>query len=57
MDIFFRSSCEAPSQARVVLKLQTNKVDISAVVLQQLPTHKFYLLMGYGETLLSHFYK
>ncbi|KAB0396189.1 hypothetical protein E2I00_013323, partial [Balaenoptera physalus] len=36
---------------------QANQVGICALVLRQLPTHRFSFLVGYGETLLSHFYK
>jgi small subunit ribosomal protein S24 len=42
---------------QLVLKRRANQVDICAVVLRQLPAHKFYFLVGYSETLLSHFYK
>uniref|UniRef100_A0A8C5K824 Mitochondrial ribosomal protein S24 n=1 Tax=Jaculus jaculus TaxID=51337 RepID=A0A8C5K824_JACJA len=41
----------------VVLKRRANQLDICALVLRQLPAHKFYFLVGYSETLLSHFYK
>ncbi|XP_048202305.1 28S ribosomal protein S24, mitochondrial-like [Perognathus longimembris pacificus] len=42
---------------QIVLKRQANQVEICALVLRQLPAHKFYFLIGYTETLLSHFYK
>lgn len=42
---------------QVVLKRRANQVDICALVLRQLPAHKFYFLVGYSETLLGHFYK
>lgn len=42
---------------QIVLKRRANQVDICAVVLRQLPAHKFYFLVGYSETLLSHLYK
>ncbi|XP_048195254.1 28S ribosomal protein S24, mitochondrial isoform X1 [Perognathus longimembris pacificus] len=42
---------------QIVLKRRANQVEICALVLRQLPAHKFYFLIGYTETLLSHFYK
>ncbi|XP_053767753.1 small ribosomal subunit protein uS3m [Desmodus rotundus] len=42
---------------QLVLKRRANQVEICALVLRQLPAHKFYFLVGYSETLLSHFYK
>ncbi|XP_057387628.1 28S ribosomal protein S24, mitochondrial [Balaenoptera acutorostrata] len=60
-DIFFRKfmlgtfpGCLAD---KLVLKRRANQVEICALVLRQLPAHKFYVLVGYSETLLSHFYK
>ncbi|XP_037013834.2 28S ribosomal protein S24, mitochondrial-like [Artibeus jamaicensis] len=41
----------------LVLKRRANQVEICALVLRQLPAHKFYFLVGYSETLLSHFCK
>ena len=41
---------------QLILKRQANQVEICALVLRQLPAHKFYFLVGYSETLLSHFY-
>nr|XP_058937564.1 small ribosomal subunit protein uS3m-like [Kogia breviceps] len=40
---------------RLILKHQANQVEICALVLRQLPAHRFYFLVGYGESLLSHF--
>ncbi|XP_010596569.1 small ribosomal subunit protein uS3m [Loxodonta africana] len=42
---------------QVILKRRANQLEICALVLRQLPAHKFYFLVGYSETLLSHFYK
>ncbi|XP_069915978.1 small ribosomal subunit protein uS3m [Oryctolagus cuniculus] len=42
---------------QLVLKRRANQVEICALVLRQLPAHKFYFLVGYSETLLSHFCK
>nr|XP_010967356.1 28S ribosomal protein S24, mitochondrial [Camelus bactrianus] len=42
---------------QLVLKRRANQLEICALVLRQLPAHKFYFLVGYSETLLSHFYK
>ncbi|ELK25157.1 28S ribosomal protein S24, mitochondrial [Myotis davidii] len=42
---------------QLVLKRRANQVEICALVLRQLPAHKFYFLVGYSETLLSYFYK
>ncbi|XP_072811624.1 small ribosomal subunit protein uS3m-like [Vicugna pacos] len=42
---------------QLVLKRWANQLEICALVLRQLPAHKFYFLVGYSETLLSHFYK
>lgn len=42
---------------QIILKRRANQVEICALVLRQLPAHKFYFLVGYSETLLSHFYK
>ncbi|KAB0401253.1 hypothetical protein E2I00_008537, partial [Balaenoptera physalus] len=60
-DVFFRKfmlgtfpGCLAD---QLVLKRRANQVEICALVLRQLPAHKFYFLVGYSETLLSHFYK
>ncbi|XP_037693753.1 28S ribosomal protein S24, mitochondrial-like, partial [Choloepus didactylus] len=33
------------------------QVEICALMLRQLPSHKYYFLVGYSEILLSHFYK
>uniref|UniRef100_A0A8C6BZG6 Uncharacterized protein n=1 Tax=Monodon monoceros TaxID=40151 RepID=A0A8C6BZG6_MONMO len=35
---------------QLILKRQINQVEICALVLRQLPVHRFYLLVGYGET-------
>ncbi|XP_072619181.1 small ribosomal subunit protein uS3m isoform X1 [Vulpes vulpes] len=42
---------------QLILKRRANQLQICALVLRQLPAHKFYFLVGYSETLLSHFYK
>ncbi|XP_075414194.1 small ribosomal subunit protein uS3m [Tenrec ecaudatus] len=42
---------------QLVIKRRANQVEICALVLRQLPGHKFYFLVGYSEALLSHFYK
>ncbi|XP_036383759.1 28S ribosomal protein S24, mitochondrial [Megalops cyprinoides] len=41
----------------VVVKRRGNMLVICALLLQKLPPQKFYFLIGYTETLLSHFYK
>uniref|UniRef100_A0A8B9PDX3 Mitochondrial ribosomal protein S24 n=1 Tax=Apteryx owenii TaxID=8824 RepID=A0A8B9PDX3_APTOW len=41
----------------VVLKRRANLLVICLVVLQNLAPSKLYFLIGYSETLLSHFYK
>ncbi|XP_058864497.1 small ribosomal subunit protein uS3mA-like isoform X1 [Acipenser ruthenus] len=41
----------------VVIKRRGNVLVVCAVFLQRLPPQKFYFLLGYSETLLSHFYK
>ncbi|KAG7480798.1 hypothetical protein MATL_G00060140 [Megalops atlanticus] len=41
----------------VVIKRRGNTLVICALLLQKLPPQKFYFLIGYTETLLSHFYK
>ncbi|XP_053464413.1 28S ribosomal protein S24, mitochondrial [Nycticebus coucang] len=60
-DVFFRKfmlgtfpGCLAD---QLVLKRRANQVEICAVVLRNLPAHKYYFLVGYSETLLSYFYK
>uniref|UniRef100_A0A8C0HXN0 28S ribosomal protein S24, mitochondrial n=1 Tax=Balaenoptera musculus TaxID=9771 RepID=A0A8C0HXN0_BALMU len=45
------------SPDQLILKRQANQVEICALVLRQLPAHRFSFLVGYGDTLLSHFYK
>lgn len=42
---------------QLIIKRRANQLDICALVLRQLPVHKSYFLVGYSETLLSHFYK
>ncbi|KAL0618986.1 28S ribosomal protein S24, mitochondrial [Plecturocebus cupreus] len=42
---------------QLVIKRRANQLEICALVLRQLPAHKFYFLVGYSETLLSHFFK
>lgn len=41
----------------IVIKRRGNLIVICCVMLQKLPPQKFYFLIGYSETLLSHFYK
>ncbi|XP_061603914.1 small ribosomal subunit protein uS3m [Phyllopteryx taeniolatus] len=41
----------------VVIKRRGNLLIVCALVLQKLPPQKFYFLIGYAESLLSHFYK
>ncbi|XP_045654564.1 28S ribosomal protein S24, mitochondrial-like [Ursus americanus] len=40
-----------------ILKRRAHQLEVSALVLRQLPAHKFHLLVGYSETLLSPCYK
>ncbi|EFB29988.1 hypothetical protein PANDA_016134, partial [Ailuropoda melanoleuca] len=37
----------------LILKRQAHQLEVCALVLRQLPAHKFHLLVGYSETLLS----
>lgn len=41
----------------IVIKRRGNMLIICALMLQRLPPQKFYFLIGYSESLLSHFYK
>ncbi|XP_067430813.1 small ribosomal subunit protein uS3m [Thunnus thynnus] len=41
----------------VVIKRRGNMLTVCALMLQKLPPQKFYFLIGYSESLLSHFYK
>ncbi|KAJ7988280.1 hypothetical protein DPEC_G00321940 [Dallia pectoralis] len=41
----------------IVLKRRGNMLVVCALMLQRHPPQKFYFLIGYTETLLSHFYK
>ncbi|XP_055518090.1 28S ribosomal protein S24, mitochondrial [Leucoraja erinacea] len=41
----------------VVLKRRANTIIICAIFIQKLPPQKFYFLIGYTESLLSHLYK
>ncbi|XP_061656948.1 small ribosomal subunit protein uS3m isoform X2 [Syngnathoides biaculeatus] len=41
----------------VVIKRRANLLTVCVVALQKLPPQKFYFLIGYAESLLSHFYK
>ncbi|KAL2099788.1 hypothetical protein ACEWY4_004182 [Coilia grayii] len=41
----------------LVIKRRGNIIVICALMVQKLPPQKFYFLIGYTETLLSHFYK
>lgn len=40
-----------------MLKRRANTVIICALLIQSLPPHKIYFLVGYTEMLLSFFYK
>ncbi|XP_035481682.1 28S ribosomal protein S24, mitochondrial isoform X1 [Scophthalmus maximus] len=41
----------------IVIKRRGNLLIVCALMLQQLPPMKFYFLIGYTESILSHFYK
>ncbi|KAE8285447.1 28S ribosomal protein S24, mitochondrial [Larimichthys crocea] len=41
----------------IVIKRRGNLLVVCALMLQKLPPQKFYFLIGYSESLLSHFYK
>ncbi|XP_019712007.1 small ribosomal subunit protein uS3m [Hippocampus comes] len=41
----------------LVIKRSGNVLTVCALMLQKMPPHKFYFLIGYTESLLSHFYK
>uniref|UniRef100_A0A672I0Y9 Mitochondrial ribosomal protein S24 n=1 Tax=Salarias fasciatus TaxID=181472 RepID=A0A672I0Y9_SALFA len=41
----------------VVLKRRGNVLVVCALMIQKLPPQKFYFLIGYTQSLLSHFYK
>ncbi|XP_020787635.1 28S ribosomal protein S24, mitochondrial [Boleophthalmus pectinirostris] len=41
----------------IVIKRRGNVLIVCALMLQKLPPQKFYFLIGYSESLLSHFYK
>ncbi|XP_070706314.1 small ribosomal subunit protein uS3m [Pempheris klunzingeri] len=41
----------------IVIKRRGNVLLVCALMLQKLPPGKFYFLIGYSESLLSHFYK
>lgn len=41
----------------VVIKRRGNVLVVCAIMLQKLQPQKFYFLIGYSESLLSHFYK
>lgn len=41
----------------IVIKRRGNMLIVCALMLQKLPPQKFYFLIGYSESLLSHFYK
>ncbi|CAJ1070021.1 S ribosomal protein S24%2C mitochondrial [Xyrichtys novacula] len=41
----------------IVIKRRGNVLIVCAFMLQKLPPQKFYFLIGYSESLLSHFYK
>ena len=41
----------------IVIKRRGNLLIVCALMLQKFPPQKFYFLIGYTESLLSHFYK
>uniref|UniRef100_A0A8C6TP68 Mitochondrial ribosomal protein S24 n=1 Tax=Neogobius melanostomus TaxID=47308 RepID=A0A8C6TP68_9GOBI len=41
----------------IVIKRLGNLLIVCALMIQKLPPYKFYFLIGYSESLLSHFYK
>ncbi|XP_031143818.1 28S ribosomal protein S24, mitochondrial [Sander lucioperca] len=41
----------------IVIKRRGNVLIVCALMLQKLPPQKFYFLIGYSESLLSHLYK
>lgn len=41
----------------IVIKRRGNILIVCALMLQKLPPHKMYFLIGYSESLLSHLYK
>lgn len=41
----------------LVIKRRGNLLTVCGLMLQKMPPHKFYFLIGYTESLLSHFYK
>lgn len=41
----------------IVIKRRGNLLLVCALMLQKMPPQKFYFLIGYSESLLSHFYK
>ncbi|KAM4635028.1 small ribosomal subunit protein uS3m [Polymixia lowei] len=41
----------------LVIKRRGNMLTVCALMLQKLPPQKFYFLIGYSESLLSHLYK
>ncbi|XP_068561670.1 small ribosomal subunit protein uS3m [Cebidichthys violaceus] len=41
----------------IVIKRRGNVLVVCALMLQKLPPQKFYFLIGYSESLLSHLYK
>ncbi|KAJ0012851.1 hypothetical protein NQD34_017185 [Periophthalmus magnuspinnatus] len=41
----------------IVIKRRGNLIIVCALMIQKLPPQKFYFLIGYSESLLSHFYK
>lgn len=41
----------------IVIKRRGNLIIVCALMLQRLQPQKFYFLIGYTESLLSHFYK
>ncbi|XP_071391988.1 small ribosomal subunit protein uS3m [Centroberyx affinis] len=41
----------------LVIKRRGNMLIVCALIIQKLPPQKFYFLIGYTESLLTHFYK
>lgn len=41
----------------IVIKRRGNLLIVCALMIQKLPPQKFYFLIGYSESLLSHLYK
>lgn len=54
---FMRGTFPGCLADQLVLKRRANQLDICALVSRRLPAHKFYFLVGYSQTLLSHLYR